>query len=216
MLDYQAIQPQHLANYDLLKGHIFYHYIEHNGFLAGYCLITLLRHPVERTISLYRFWRSHSDEFAHNTALHPAIRGRAILAKTLTLHDFVHSNERMIRNSICNSQARQLSSNIIFENFHQLSTDAIYQDVTANLQRFTAIGLIDLLPAFYQSLNQRFGFKIPDQALRRNVSNNDERLWCSDDEQQLIASKIIDLNQVDMRLYEHYRDKQLNNVQELS
>jgi hypothetical protein len=211
MLDYQNIESKSLVNFDLLKGHIFFHYIEHNQFLENHQLITVLRHPVERVISLYRFWRSHTDEFAQDTTLHPAIRGRVVLAKTLSLHDFVHSDELMILNSICNSQARQLSSSLVFETFHQQSTNAIYQNVLANLQRFSIVGLIDYLAEFYQRLNQQFGFKTPAQTLRRNVGKTDERLWDNAGEQQLIASKIIDLNQVDMQLYEHFRAKQLRN-----
>jgi hypothetical protein len=207
MLDYQNAESEHLVRFDLLKGHIFYHYIEQNSILSDYHLITVLRHPVERVISLYRFWRSHTQEFAQDETIHPAIRGRVLLAKSQCLYDFVHSDEIMVRNSICNSQARQLSSRVIFEDFHQQPIDVIYKDVSENLNQFSVVGLTDFLPFFYQALHQRFGFSVPDQPIRTNVSNTSEVLWRTLNQQHQIAAKIIELNQVDMKLYAYYREK---------
>ena len=212
MLDYLKMKPEHLVNYDFLRGHIFYHYIGSNPEFANYQLITLLRHPVERVISLYRFWRSHPQGFINDEAIHSAIRSRVALAKSLSLCEFVFSREKIIRNSICNSQSRQLSSSLIFESFHEQRNEVIFQDVTDSLAQFSVIGLIEFLPPFYMELQQRFGFDVPDEIIVSNVSDKKEQLWSSVEEHRKISEKISELNEIDLMLYEHYRKKQINRI----
>jgi len=212
MLDYQTVEPDNLVKFNFLKGHLFYHYIQSIPELLDYDLVTVLRYPVERVISLYRFWRLHPPEFTNNKTIHPALRGRVALAKRLTLHEFVSSSEQMIVNSICNSQSRQLCSRHIFEDFHELTAEVIYKDVTGNLNTFTAIGLIEMLPLFYQELHQQFGFHVPDKLLLSNVSDKTEPLWHSADEYRKIVAKIIELNPVDIKIYELYRTQQLERI----
>ncbi len=205
MLDYQQVEPASLLNFDFLKGHIFYHYIKSNPELEEYQLITILRNPVERVISLYRFWRSHPDDFTNDNTIHPAIRGRVYLAKSLSLLEFVNSDEQIIRNSISNSQARQLCSSLIFEDFHEQHVDAVLNDVKENMNNFAVIGVIEYLPLFVQTLNQHFGFPANSKPMLTNVSDKRELLWSSLDQRDQIAAKIIDLNTVDIKLYEQYK-----------
>lgn len=205
MLDYQAVDINSLLNFDLLKGHIFYHFIESNPGFDDYSLITVLRDPVQRVISLYRFWRSHPEKYVTDQSIHVAIRRRIELAKTLSLYDFVHSQDQIVQNSIANSQTRQLSSASVFKGFHQHSENTLFNDAMNNLSKFDIVGVVENLCWFYKSLKQQFGFPDEQKLLRTNVSDKSEQLWSNHNEYSEIKNQINKLNTVDLRIYQHYK-----------
>jgi hypothetical protein len=205
MLDYQQLDQFALEDYQLLKGHVFFHYIEQHLSQDQYALLTVLRNPVERVISLYRYWRSQAAGFLQNESIPEVIRGRVRLAKSLSLHDFVHSEQPMVVNSIANSQARQLSSAAVFENFHQQPIDVIVDDVLKNLQQFAVVGISELLAQFYLEMHQVLGFSLPQHVQYRNVSEQSEQLWRTSREHRAIIERIRAVNRADMELYAELR-----------
>lgn len=85
-----------------VAGH-FGHEVREDHF-PGHALITNFRHPFNRVLSLYRFWRNVP---AAQMAQLPSINGPAF-AKSLSFAEFIESDDPFLRVYLDNFHARQI------------------------------------------------------------------------------------------------------------
>ncbi|MDF3352138.1 sulfotransferase family 2 domain-containing protein [Sulfitobacter sp. KE34] len=182
--------------YDLLYGHVGM------DALAPVAtqIITLVREPTERIISLYNYWRTIPIESAtvfEGGLIDPGVT----LAKELSFRDFVECGHQRILNDIENGQAFQIaaSNNDAGRRFLQDRSQAeIIALCQTNLSRMAAAGTTEHMGQFTHDLRRATGIKL--DIPRRNVTQNRgiTRAALPDD----LAQRIRALNTLDYRLYE--------------
>lgn len=182
--------------YDLLHGHVGM------DVLAPVAtqIVTLVREPTERIISLYNYWRAVPIESAtifENGLIDPGVT----LAKELSFRDFVECGHQRILNDIENGQAYQIATSNNDEGRLTLrgqSEDEIFARCQANLANMTVVGVTDQLNRFEQNLRHRTGIKL--NMPRQNVTQ--ERRITRDSLPDDLARYIRRLTEIDYRLYE--------------
>ena len=182
--------------YDLLHGHVGM------DVLAPVAtqIVTLVREPTERIISLYNYWRAVPIESAtvfENGLIDPGVT----LAKELSFRDFVECGHQRILNDIENGQALQIATSNNDEGrliLRGQSEDAIFARCQANLANMTVVGITDHLNRFEQNLRHRTGIKL--NMPRQNVTQ--ERRITRDSLPDDLARYIRRLTEIDYRVYE--------------
>ena len=182
--------------YNLLYGHVAM------DVLAPVAtqVITLVREPTERIISLYNYWRTIPIESAtvfEGGLIDPGVT----LAKELSFRDFVECGHQRILNDIENGQAFQIvasnddAGRQLLQDRSQAEIIALCQ---ANLSRMPAAGITEHMDRFTRDLRRATGIKL--DIPRRNVTQNRDitRTALPDD----LAQRIRALNALDYRLYE--------------
>jgi hypothetical protein len=100
-LSLKHLRPDDLSRFHLFSGH--YQWDDVCAVPDPKRVVTVLREPRERILSLYYFWRSHTWEHIDR---HDLIGPRA--ARTRSLLEFLHSPESILREAIDNCFARSL------------------------------------------------------------------------------------------------------------
>ena len=113
------LPPERRREFVVLQGHIPFGLHEHLGGEARY--VTMLRHPVERVVSLYYYVRKIPAHPFHDAA------------RRMTLAEFVEGGTEQA----VNHQTRLLAGRE--DDF----TDAALADAIENLSRFAAVGLVE-------------------------------------------------------------------------
>ena len=99
---YGKLSPDDLSQYGYLSGHVGRPTAARVSPDAR--LLTILRNPVDRLISSYFFWRSQVTRFPDTDHHEVALR-----LQSLSLLDFVRSDDPVIRRAAWNVQARLLA-----------------------------------------------------------------------------------------------------------
>lgn len=163
-------------------------------------IVTLVREPTERIISLYNYWRAVPIESAtvfEGGLIDPGVT----LAKELSFRDFVECGHQRILNDIENGQAFQIATSNNDAGRLALrghSEDAIFALCQANLARMTAVGVVDHLMPFEHALQRCTGIKLSLQ--RQNVTK--DRQVTRDDLPEDLARHIRGLTEIDYRVYD--------------
>jgi hypothetical protein len=195
--DLHSHYPDRLQKeYDLLHGHVGM------DVLAPVAtqIVTLVREPTERIISLYNYWRAVPIESAtvfENGLIDPGVT----LAKELSFRDFVECGHQRILNDIENGQAFQIATSNNDEGRLTLrgqSEDEIFAHCQANLANMTVVGVTDHLNRFEQHLRRRTGIKL--NMPRQNVTQ--ERRITRDSLPDDLTRYIRRLTEIDYRVYE--------------
>lgn len=133
-------------------------------------ILTVLRDPLERILSLYNYWRSTPLESATvfpGGVIDPAVT----LARELDFEGFVHSDHPRILNDIENGQTWQLAASNTPNGRPRLAHSgpgAVLATAEANLRAMEAIGTTEDLAGFAASIEERLGMRI--EIGRRNVT----------------------------------------------
>ncbi len=128
-------------------------------------VITALREPKSRVLSLYYFWRSFTD--AHIEAKN--LRGPR-LAKSMSLLEFLRSDDRFIRHNIRNAQVRTLIGPMQMTPDSDPYDEPWMVDVAfGNLLRFNYVAFAETLDDDLPDLCARFGLLAPPETPRRNA-----------------------------------------------
>ncbi|WP_160170903.1 sulfotransferase family 2 domain-containing protein [Lutibaculum baratangense] len=93
----KALPPDRRRQARIYSGHMAYHDVD--AIPGRKRILTFLREPSARILSLYYFWRSMTDEFATG-------RPGPQIAKRSTLLDFLRNDEPIVRNHINNGLVR--------------------------------------------------------------------------------------------------------------
>lgn len=130
-----------LARYRFVSGHLNWHDI---GRVPGpKQVVTFLRDPVERVLSLYYFWRAHPGPLVEKRKLEGPR-----LARSLGLADFLACEEPIVRHHIDNTMVRRLIGRTVFAGNTALRhRDARFcvETAMANLRRLNFVGFQETL-----------------------------------------------------------------------
>ncbi len=131
-------------------------------------IVTVLRHPVDRFLSTYYFWRELYTGGVENSR-------KTRLAHALPLVDFTRAlDEPELTSELYNRMCWQLHSSYRLPRRTEIRTerhldhDALVSETLANLDRFAVVGFQDRYGDFLAALNTRFGLKIGN--VRINVT----------------------------------------------
>lgn len=151
---------------DVISGHISHE------IACGYSdqIVTVLRHPVDRFVSIYFFWRMLYDKGVERSR-------KTTLARTLSLLEFARAmDEPELCSELMNRMSWQLHSSFRLNRRFDIRRDrALTQTGLAagaleNLRGYAAVGFQDRYGDFVETLNARFDLKIPNRKI--NVTAN--------------------------------------------
>lgn len=163
-------------------------------------VITVLREPTNRVLSLYNYWRSVPDDSAvvyQSGKVDPAVS----LAKSLSFQDFVLSDHPRIQHDINNGQTFQIASsnNAVGRRALVEKSDAeILQIAKDNLHKMKAVGRTENLNAFSQQMLERLDMKLDIPFHNKTQKSFIDRHALSQD----VKARLQDLNELDYALYE--------------
>jgi hypothetical protein len=166
--------PQHaLAHYRLFSGH--YRFEQLAVTPQPRLMVTVLREPRQRLVSLYRHWRRHSAMLAEGN---PGLR----LARSLPLAEFLRSDRLEVVEAFDNNLARQLAGNCHARGpgyFTRITPDERtpldHMDIVPlacrNLLQFEAVGFQSSLDVLLAYVSQRMGWPPPASLPLTNASS---------------------------------------------
>ena len=197
------IPPAELAGYRFVSGH--YRFDELALIPAPRYLVTVLRDPRERILSLYHYWRRHRAQRVKE----PGLDGPRI-ARQLGLLEFLHSEEWVVVNAIDNSMACQLMGDAVSVGGGRFGTrsardrapitpDAVVEGACQALLEFDCVGFTERLDAVHARLARRFGL-VPWMLPRLNSRTRVDHLLEPMAEEPVtpeIAARLRELTQLD-------------------
>ncbi len=168
-----------LTRWDQADLNAFNYYSGHFDWENIECLqgpkkvITMLRTPADRIISLYYYWRAHS----HKAIAKDGLNGPK-MAKSLDLIDFLKCRDAGIPSAINNVLTRTLIGSVTREavRFDTISTptgalDAAFERAKA----LTAIGFMEAMDRSVAQIFDRLGLEVPTEIPHdRNSEDPDE------------------------------------------
>jgi hypothetical protein len=166
-LDAHRLEPDAtMRRYALIRGHFdlpTLRRIDQSRFV-----LTFLREPSARILSLYYYWRSYTPD------LHHAISSGAALAASMGLLDWLRCEATEVRDSIDNHYVRRLLGDYCAS----AASDPLQDDPQGCLDRALAaldglgfVGLTEAMDASLQALARRLGFTRPLVAQLVNVTD---------------------------------------------
>lgn len=181
--DFLALSEAEKARLRIVQGHFSYGLHEHVSRPAVY--VTMLREPIARVISYYRFMCDNPNHNHHAAAI------------DLGLDGFLRS--RMSK-AIDNGQLRYLAA--VEDIPFGACTDAMLDAALANLeQRFVAVGLVEAFDDSILLMRRALGWGIPAY-MPLNVSKHRVGEGRLTDE---TLALLRDYNRFDLQIYEYAR-----------
>ena len=171
------------AGYKLIAGHIGFSVAE--TFDAP--IVTVLREPVDRVISLYYYWRSHNA-------------GPKIL-QDMTLEEFVESDHPGINTSVDNAQTWQIAHGLVPREQRQLrlSEGALLGRAIRNIGKCAVVDITERLGEFSVRLSTILEMRLP-QLERVNTT---PRRPPTKDVTAEVRTKIESRTKLDRLLYQY-------------
>jgi hypothetical protein len=188
--EYHSFSPE---DYDFYSGHIGYD----TARKIGGDIFTVFRHPVERFISVYYFWKH-----LYNT--NQEVRQATIIASKYSLEDFVRITDiSAITDELYNRMTFQVAYGASMMHREHLRTEGktdeeIFGMAVENLGTFAEIGIQEDLKEFEMNIRARYGLDITIGSLNQN----EDRIPTKDISFNTKA-RILDWLYMDMELYEH-------------
>lgn len=180
------------ADVDVISGH----FSHEDALRFGDQVVTVLRHPVDRFVSIYYFWRELYEKGIEKTR-------KTTVAHALPLEAFAHAmDEPELCSELYNRMSWQLHSNYRLMRRFEVRRDTGVTDgelgaqVMENLRRFAVVGFQDRYGAFVEALNARFALQIANRKI--NVT---ERRSAVEDLSHAELSAILPWVSVDMEVY---------------
>jgi hypothetical protein len=151
------------AGTDVLSGH--FSHAEAIAHGTPEQIVTVLRHPVDRFVSIYFFWRELYAKGIEQTR-------KTTLAHALPLREFALAlDEPELASELFNRMSWQLHSSFRLMNRFEmrratgLTLDALAQGALDNLRRYAVVGFQDSYGDFVGALNDRFGLAIQNRKI---------------------------------------------------
>jgi hypothetical protein len=187
--EYHSFSPE---DYDFYSGHIGYD----TAHKIGGDIISVFRHPVERFISVYYFWKH-----LYNT--NTEVRLATIIASKYSIDDFVRITDiPAIIEELHNRMTLQVAYGTSMRQREFLRTEGktdedIYKMAVENLGTFSEIGIQEDLAQFENNIRVRYGLDITIGSINRN-----QHRFASSDISFNTRSRILDWLYMDMELYQ--------------
>jgi len=184
-------------------------------------VVTVLRDPIERLLSLYYFWRRHSSDYiAQHDVAHLQ------LTKDGTLTDFLRSSHPTLIHSRRDSITLQMAGEVLGqpegnqllkagEPVGWLSDAQLLQRALSNLLSFNLVGDISQLKDIYSTVAQTFGMipsnDLPSMNTRYEVSDDLEP-WVEEPITPEIQGLLEESTRLDRVLYQLALDHWQNSL----
>lgn len=188
-----------LGKYQMICGHISWR--DANEFYAERKIITFLREPLDRCVSWYYYAKSRDIDYVIPMGDIKYINSpkEAIsLAKHLDIDDFFQQNHPHILQNISNRQAWQIGDHADIDN-RIMSEETILNKALNNIEAIDFVG-------FAETFNQDVSKMAKDFNLGNIVevpyANQSERRIGINDLSKLTVDKLMELNKLDLQLYE--------------
>jgi len=188
--DPQQHQPD--PDTQVISGHFSYD----NAAAYGLPVITVLRHPVDRFVSIYFFWRQLYERDIERTR-------KTTLAHHLSLLEFAKSmDEPELASELYNRMAWQLHSDFRLLKRFQLrskrgvTTETLISGALDNLRSFAVVGFQDRYGDFIDAVNGHFDMQIENRKV--NVT---ERRSAMEDLSRDELRAILNWIEADMEIY---------------
>lgn len=189
------------ANVDVFSGHF--------GFRGASTvtgdIITVLRDPTDRFLSFYYYLvqlHNSGKEISDRTTL----AAKYGLERIVELFDCEHFVEPLFNGMTWQlAYGNLMRERIEYRKNHSPSDDALLQAAKDNIDRFTIVGMQDLMPRFWKAIEARYGMTLDPH----NENTNSERI-AMDDVPRHIREKINNWIYLDVELYRYVRDKMLS------
>lgn len=185
---------------------------EESGFVSGHFsfneaknygnnIITVMRDPIDRFISIYYFLKSLHRNNVEKTE-------KTKIASNLNIIDFAKSFDSMeLISELYNHVTWQLHSDYrLFSRGHHISSEGftykkLINDTIENLKGFSVVGFQDQYSVFVENVNEKFGLSVPV----KKINATDERKDVAElSEEERVA--ILRWVEADMELYNRARD----------
>ncbi|MBN9889851.1 sulfotransferase family 2 domain-containing protein [Salipiger abyssi] len=149
--------PEQLAAYRYFSAHMDFATLQ--SLPGPLYTITIMREPKARIISLYYFWRSHSDETIEKLNL-----AGPRLAKQLGLLEFLKTQAHGIPGSINNTYVRTLLGHSWSGQRGQLllNDGEALRVAMRNLLTIDTVGFVEDMPGLFTEVCQRLSVPLPD------------------------------------------------------
>ena len=177
---------------DVVSDHISYE----DAIRYGDQIVTVLRHPVDRFVSIYYFWRELYDKKIERTR-------KTTLAHSLSLLEFARAmDEPELCSELMNRMTWQLHSSFRLIRRFELRRDTALTraDLVAqamdNLRSFAVVGFQDRYGDFVDAINETFHLDIENRKI--NVT---QRRSAVEDLSHAELSEILPWVEADMEIY---------------
>ncbi|MEM0908653.1 MAG: hypothetical protein AAGJ94_14895 [Pseudomonadota bacterium] len=160
--------PAELRKYRYFTGHFSKYGID--AVPGPKRVVTVLREPRERILSLYYFWRSHRGDVAKRLNL----KG-PLLARELSLVDFLKSKSPEVVSSVNNFLVRVMLGPVQInasQGFRLDDREYCVETAITNLQRFNYVAFTDTLDHDVKEMMPLIGLGDVDSVERRNTFDN--------------------------------------------
>jgi len=188
--NYHSFSPD---DYDFYSGHIGFN----TASRIGGQMVSVFRHPVDRFISVYYYWKHLHDTGAE-------VRQATILANKYSLEQFARIRDVFALTEELNNRMTLQVAYGTSEHHRELlrtrglTDEDIYQMAVENIGAFAVIGTQENMVDFGRTIKNRF-----DVDISLDVFNqNDERI-SRDDVSFSTKSRILEWVYMDMELYDH-------------
>lgn len=150
--------PGSLRPYRYFSGHFDRVNVEHVP--GPKRVLTLLREPRERVLSLYRFWRAHREARLGDATDLPFVRA----ARTLPLLQFLRHSRDGVPEAIDNAMTRNLAGSGILGPGGEfpLPPEETLLRAREHLESMTSFGLLEEMGGFVGRLRSRLGLPLPE------------------------------------------------------
>jgi hypothetical protein len=182
-----------LEDYDFYSGHIGY---ETASKLGG-SIVSVFRHPVDRFISVYYFWR-----YLHDAGIE--VRQATIIANKYSLDQFARIKDvYALTEELCNRMTYQTAFGASARHRELLRTQGrtdedIFQMARRNVDTFSVIGVQENMQDFETKIERRYGVDIT----LGSINQNEQRIPIQDISFGT-KSRILEWVYMDMELYDH-------------
>lgn len=160
-----TLNSNDLRSFRFFHGHFTKHSVD--AVPGPKRIVTVLRDPHERIVSLYNFWRSHKPEVIERLNL----RGPRI-ARKRSLLDFLKSEEPEVTVSIDNHMVRVMLGSLILnqsQGFRLQDRDFAVKTAITNLKRFNYVAFADTLDEDVRTMMPILGLAGADGLPRINT-----------------------------------------------
>jgi hypothetical protein len=176
------------ADYPVISGH-FHSPIPVNSSASGRTRITLLRHPIDRAVSEYYYYRNDVERVERNKL--------AILAKDYDLYEYAERLEKNRDAAISNFYSRRFASQLSRLLWSNKKVLALAKEA---LTRYAFVGIQEQFVDTVDVFCCRFGLPPLIELPRRNVTSS--RVTVGDLDRRT-REKLTDLNRLDLELYDY-------------
>jgi hypothetical protein len=186
------------CQYGLISAHLsfdIWRYLDHQP-----TYLTVLRHPVERVLSLYDFQSHFADIFGveHNHDEITALQTKARSEAARGLFSFLSSPDESVRLAVSNAQTLLIAAGNPRSMREPVEQDRL-EKAKENLRKFAFVGLTERMQQSLNLLSYSFGW-LPRESITLNETPH--RVKRSDLPADIVEL-IAEMNRLDLELYRY-------------